>query len=131
MSNPYDQTRDPRTGRPPLPATDAARARREERDALEEAVSALEGAAPPEEKGRDAEQGERPEALAQFAESARHGEESPKSPTADKETAPRPASNEDKHEVAASLLNEGAGGENPDPHAHGVDRLPDRIIDRG
>ena len=120
-----DQTRDPRTGRPPLPATDANRAKREERDALEEAVNALEGApeAPPD--------GERPEALAQFAESARHGEDSPKSPTADEETAPRPTSNEDKHDVATRLLKEGAEGEKPDPHAHGVDRLPDRIIDRG
>ena len=111
-----DQTRDPRTGRPPLPATDANRAKREERDALEEAVNALEGA---------------PEALAQFAESARHGEDSPKSPTANEETAPQPTSNEDKHDVATRLLKEGAEGEKPDPHAHGVDRLPDRIIDRG
>lgn len=98
--------------------------RREERDALETAVSALEG-------GAKDEQGQRPEALAQFAQSARDGEKSPKKPTADAETAARPTDNADKHEVATRLLNEGAEGEHPDPHEEGVDRLPDRILDRG
>ena len=74
---------------------------------------------------------QRPEALAQFAQSARDGEESPKKPTADEETAPRTDLNADKHEVATRLLNEGAEGEHPDPHEEGVDKLPDRIIDRG
>lgn len=129
MSDPYDQTRDQRTGRPKQQATKPGdSAKREERDALEEAVSALEGKAPEEEK---AEGGERPEALAQFAQSARKGEDSPKSPTADEETAPEPASNADKHDVATRILNEGAEGKHPDPHEEGVDRLPDRIIDRG
>ena len=77
------------------------------------------------------EKGQRPEALAQFAQSAREGEESPKKTTADTETAPRPTSNADKHEVATRLLNEGADGEHPDPHEEGVDKLPDRIRDRG
>lgn len=99
------------------PKKPAAEASREERDALESAVNALEG--------------ERPEALRQFAQSAREGEESPKSPTADRETAPKPTSNADKHGVATRLLNEGAEGEHPDPHEEGVDRLPDRILDRG
>lgn len=122
----HDETRDPRTGRPPLPEakSDAAAAKRDERDALKKAVSALDGEA--EEGG-----GERPEALAQFAQSARDGEDSPKENTADAETAPVPTSNDDKHDVATRLLNEGADGENPDPHEEGVDRLPDRIKDRG
>ena len=133
MSKPYDQSRDPRTGRPPQPDThkhraDADSARREERRALEDAVKALEG----EPSGGKGERGgERPEALAQFAESARRGEEAPKELTADEETAPKPGSNKDKHDVATRLLNEGAEGEHPDPHEEGVDRLPDRIIDRG
>jgi hypothetical protein len=129
MSDPYDQTRDPRTGRPKQQAAKPVdSAKREERDALEEAVSALEGEAAPEEE--KVEGGERPEALAQFAQSARKGEDSPKSPTADEETAPEPASNADKHDVATRILNEGAEGKHPDPHEEGVDRLPDRIIDR-
>jgi hypothetical protein len=33
--------------------------------------------------------------------------------------------------VATRILHEGAEGEHPDPHAEGVDQLPDRIIDRG
>ena len=137
MSKPYDQSRDPRTGRPPQQgtreerdtATAAASARREEREALESAVKALEGEAAPGGKARSG--GERPEALSQFAESARHGEESPKEQTADRETAPRPTSNREKHEVAERLLHKGAEGDTPDPHEEGADRLPDRIIDRG
>ncbi|WP_421695324.1 hypothetical protein [Aestuariivirga sp.] len=123
MNNTDDQTRHQRTGgaaesspKAP-PAMKIAEAKREEKEALETAVSALEG--------------ERPEALAQFAESARDGEESPKELTADEETAPRPTSNRDKHDVATRLLHEGAEGEHPDPKAEGVDKLPDRIIDRG
>lgn len=102
------------------PAEVQAEAKREERDALASAVEALEG-----------ETGERPEALSQFAESARRGEESPKPLTADKETKPRPTDNRTKHEVATRLLHDGAEGEHPDPQEEGVDRLPDRIIDRG
>jgi hypothetical protein len=128
MSDPYDQTRDPRTGRPPQPATRRGEsAKREERDALETAVNELEGEAPETVKK---EGGERPEALAQFAQSAREGEDSPKENEADQDTAPEPASNADKHDVATRLLNEGAEGNHPDPHEEGVDKLPDRIIDR-
>ena len=127
MSNSYDQTRDPRTGRPPQPATKPGEnAKRDERDALETAVNALDGEAPEKEKG-----GERPEALAQFAQSARKGEDSPKEPSADEEKPAEPTSNADKHEVATRLLNEGAEGKHPDPHEEGVDKLPDRINDRG
>lgn len=116
MNEREDQNRSPAT----RPGEAQAEAKREERDAIASAVEALEGTP-----------SERPEALAQFAESAREGEDSPKPLTADDETKPRPTSNRDKHEVATRLLNEGADGEQPDPHAEGVDRLPDRIIDRG
>ncbi len=68
---------------------------------------------------------ERPEALAQFAESAR-GQKSKKL-TADEHTAPIPTDNREKHKVAETLLNEGAHGKKPDPEEAGVDKLPDRI----
>jgi hypothetical protein len=129
MSEPYDQTRDPRTGRPPQPSAKPGEGpKREERDALQKAVNELEGRAPHKEKQ---DGGERPEALAQFAQSARKGEDSPKENQADQETAPEPTSNADKHDVATRLLNEGAEGKHPDPHEEGIDKLPDRIIDRG
>lgn len=94
--------------------------KREETDALQQAVNDL--------GDRD---GQRPEPLRQFAESAREGEDAPKELEADAETRPRPVSNRTKHEVATRLLHEGAEGEHPDPKAEGVDQLPDRIIDRG
>lgn len=99
-------------------------AKRDERDALETVVNTLDGT-------ERVEGEQRPEALAQFAKSARKGEKSPKENTADKETAPRPTANRDKHEVAERLLHKGAKGETPDPQEEGADRLPDRIIDRG
>ena len=104
------------------PADAQAEAKREERDALASAVHALEG---------DSGKGQRPEALRQFAESAREGEDSPKPLTADRQTAPRPVSNKDKHGVATRILHDGAEGEHPDPKEEGADRLPDRIVDRG
>lgn len=134
MSDKYDQTRDPRTGRPAQPdakdrpAEKFAEAKREEQDALETAVSSLEGDRG---AGKDGPSGERPEALSQFAESAREGEDTPKDLTADRDTAPKPTSNRDKHDVATRILHDGAEGEHPDPKAEGVDRLPDRIVDRG
>jgi hypothetical protein len=78
------------------------------------------------------EGGQRPEALAQFAESAREdsGETLPKELTANAETAPIPTDNVVKHEVATQLLNDGAHGLEPDPDAAGEDRLPDRINTR-
>lgn len=134
MSDSYDQTKDPRTGRPAQPdskerpAVKVAEAKKEERSALETAVTALEGGGASQ---QDHPAGQRPEALSQFAESAREGEDQPKDLTADRETAPKPTSNRDKHEVATNILNDGAQGEHPDPKAEGVDRLPDRIVDRG
>jgi hypothetical protein len=98
-----------------------APARREERESIEHAVNALD----------DQDDGQRPEALSQFAESARDGEEAPKDLTADRQTMPRPTANKTKHKVATRILHDGAKGEHPDPQAEGVDQLPDRIIDRG
>jgi len=95
-------------------------ARRTERDVLRAAVNDL--------GDRD---GQRPEALRQLAESAREGEDAPKSLVADRKTKPQPVPNPVKHRVATRILHEGAEGEHPDPHAEGVDQLPDRIIDRG
>jgi hypothetical protein len=102
----------------------AAQTRRDEKDAIESAVSALDGPAPD-------TAGERPEALSQLAQSAREGERSPKDIAADIETAPEPQSNVDKHDVASRILKKAAEGEHPDPREEGADRLPDRIIDRG
>jgi hypothetical protein len=96
-----------------------APAKSEERDTLRKAVNALDG-----------EDGQQPEALSQFAESARKGEESPKDMEARRQTSPKPASNTLKHKVATSILHDGANGEVPDPKEQGVDRLPDRITDR-
>ena len=74
-------------------------------------------------------EGERPEALAQFGQSAReeNAGKSPKGIVADGETAPMPTDNSTKHDVATRLLNDGAHGSEPDPDAAGEDRLPDRI----
>jgi hypothetical protein len=96
--------------------------KRDEIDALQTAVNDL---------GDGDGDGQRPEPLRQFAQSARDGEESPKDLEADGETKPRPTSNKVKHKVATRILHDGAEGEHPDPHAEGVDQLPDRIIDRG
>ena len=75
--------------------------------------------------------GERPEALAQFAEAAREdkGKPAPREQAADAHSQPIDTSNPDKHDVATRLLEEGALGDEPDPKEAGVDKLPDRIVD--
>lgn len=82
-------------------------------------------------KAKPSAEGQRPEALAQFAQSARekNSEKAGKKLTADRHTEPLPTDNADKHEAATKLLNEGAKGSKPDPDEAGVDRLPDRIIE--
>jgi hypothetical protein len=72
--------------------------------------------------------GERPEALAQFAKAAKAQEttKAARSLTADRDTAPIATDNVDKHDVAETLLRQGAQGEAPDPEAAGEDKLPDR-----
>ena len=96
-----------------------APAKSEERDNLRKAVNALDG-----------EDGHQPEALSQFAESAREGEERPKELEARRQTSPKPVSNALKHKVATRILHDGANGDVPDPKDRGVDQLPDRITDR-
>lgn len=72
---------------------------------------------------------ERPEALAQFAESARRGERSGVAGlTATKATAPIPTDSKTKDEAAARVLREGATGEDLSADEY-VDRLPDRILE--
>jgi hypothetical protein len=72
---------------------------------------------------------QRPEALAQFAETART-EKRKERPglVADNDTAPIPTNSKAKDEAATKVLQEGATGED-----HGseeaIDRLPDRIIE--
>ncbi len=84
------------------------------------------------EKKRMKSEGQQPEALAQFAKSARRDDPRPPKNglVADSETSPIPADNAEKHSVAEELLNEGAHGEQPDPESAGVNELPDRILDK-
>lgn len=71
---------------------------------------------------------ERPEALAQFAESAREGErEGVKGPWATKATEPIPTDPKAKQEAATRILAEGATGEDFNSE-EAVDALPDRIL---
>jgi hypothetical protein len=139
-SQSYDPTRDPRTGRPPL-AADADKAKREgdeasetsgneERRAIEQAQRELDASSEGRRTVAPTPEGERPEALAQFGQSAReeNSGKSPKDMVADDETAPIPTDNPTKHDVATKLLNDGAHGREPDPDAAGEDQLPDRIV---
>jgi hypothetical protein len=141
-SDSYNPTKDPRTGRPPLPA-DAEKAKseadagpnssgNEERRALEQAQRDLDDSSEGRRTVAPTPEGERPEALAQFGQSAReeNSGKSAKDIVADDETAPMPTDNPTKHDVATKLLNEGAHGKKPDPDAAGEDRLPDRITQK-
>ena len=72
---------------------------------------------------------QRPEALAQFAETARDKKrEDRPGLTADKATAPIPTDSKAKDKAATKVLQEGVTGED-----HGaeeaIDKLPDRIIE--
>jgi hypothetical protein len=72
---------------------------------------------------------QRPEALAQFAETART-KKSKERPglVADKDTAPIPTDSKAKDDAATKVLQEGATGEDHGAEA-AIDRLPDRIIE--
>jgi hypothetical protein len=71
---------------------------------------------------------ERPEALAQFAESAREGErEGVKGISATKATEPIPTDPKAKQEAATRILAEGATGEDLNSE-EAVNALPDRIL---
>ncbi len=75
---------------------------------------------------------QQPEALAEFAQSARKnpvtGEEDDKALTATGHTKPIPTDNKSKHDAATKILNEGATGEDHDVE-EAVDKLPDRITE--
>jgi hypothetical protein len=72
---------------------------------------------------------QRPEALAQFAETARtdHRKDRP-GLVADEATAPIPTGSEEKDEAATKVLWEGTTGEDSGAEA-AIDKLPDRILD--
>jgi len=72
---------------------------------------------------------QRPEALAQFAETARTDRRADKPGlVADQATSPLPTSSEAKDDAATKVLREGATGEDHGAEA-AVDRLPDRILE--
>ncbi|MGE3873075.1 MAG: hypothetical protein AB7F74_08975 [Parvibaculaceae bacterium] len=72
---------------------------------------------------------ERPEALAQFAESARKGErEGVKGVAATKATEPIPTDPKAKDDAATRILAEGATGKDMDAE-EAVEELPDRILE--
>lgn len=72
---------------------------------------------------------ERPEALAQFAETARDEKRKDRPGlTADRSTSPIPTDSKAKDKAATKVLQEGVTGK--DHGAEGaIDKLPDRIID--
>jgi hypothetical protein len=72
---------------------------------------------------------QRPEALAQFAETARTDRRTDKPGlVADPATSPIPTNSEAKDEAATKVLQEGATGEDHGAEA-AVDKLPDRILE--
>lgn len=73
---------------------------------------------------------QQPEALAEFAETARSADPKgeKKSLDADQHTNPIPTQNQDKHQAATDILKKGAAGEDVDVEAE-VEDLPDRIND--
>ncbi len=72
---------------------------------------------------------QRPEALAQFAETARTDQRKDRPGLiADEATQPIPTSSEAKDEAAAKVLREGATGEDLGSE-EAIDKLPDRILD--
>lgn len=76
---------------------------------------------------------ERPEALAEFAETARREKQKgpvPKPLTANEHTMPIPEDNAKKHDAATRVLQEGATGEDRGAE-EAVRRTQDRIIESG
>jgi len=72
---------------------------------------------------------QRPEALAQFAESARTDQRTERPGlVAGEATAPFPTDSQEKDEAAAKVLHEGATGEKTGAEA-AIDKLPDRILE--
>jgi hypothetical protein len=75
-------------------------------------------------------QKQQPEAVAEFAETARHESsgKDPKDMTADQHTKPIPTQNKVKHEVAEKILSSGAHHEKIDIEET-VEPIPDRVIE--
>lgn len=75
---------------------------------------------------------QRPEALAEFAESARHqpatGKPGRKPLDADEHAVPIPEDNKKKHDAATKVLQEGATGEDKGSE-EAIDKLHDRIAE--
>ena len=158
MSHPvettYDATRDPRTGRPILPI-DADNTRKAEAESLpltdednqgidigdDDAVGEEDD--PPHELEADDElidentldeetvEGERPEALAKFAEVARNDDGKPvrNGTEATAETAPIPTDPAQKQDAATRVLREGVLKQDQGAD-EAIDRLPDRTDPR-
>jgi hypothetical protein len=75
-----------------------------------------------------ARKGERPEALASFAEASRPGGKKPPGLLADEHTAPVPTDSKMKDKAAKKVLQEGVTHEDKGAE-EAIDRLPDRIIE--
>lgn len=69
---------------------------------------------------------QQPEALAEFAESARHDNDTGKPEVATSHTQPKPEPNRIKHDAATRVLNEGATGRDKGAD-EAVARTQDRI----
>jgi hypothetical protein len=80
--------------------------------------------------GTEEKKGQRPEALATFAEAARHDGVKPSKLglTADKHTEPIPTNSKDKDIAATKVLQEGVTGEDKGAE-EAIDKLPDRILE--
>ena len=157
VENSYDATRDPRTGRPILPkdADNARKAEAESRPLTDEDNRGIDfgegdgssvgeeddllqemGAEDGELTGEDTVagetvEGERPEALAKFAEVARNEDGKPvRSGTqATAETAPIPMDPAQKQDAATRVLREGVLKQEQGAD-ESIDRLPDRTDPR-
>lgn len=123
MTNPsdsnFDATRDPRTGRPLLPI-DAHNNRKAEAES--------QPVTPPD---RQVHEGERPEALAKFAEVARNDDGQPvrNGTEATEQTAPIPTDPRQKQDAATRVLREGVLKQDQGAE-EAIDRLPDRTAPR-
>jgi hypothetical protein len=154
--NTYDATRDPRTGRPilPLDADNTSKADAEsvplteednqgidlgdddavsEKDDLPREMVDKDDDELIDEETRDQEsvEGERPEALAKFAEVARNDDGKPvrNGTEANAENVPIPADPTQKQDAAARVLREGVLKQEQGAD-EAIDRLPDRTAQR-
>ena len=80
--------------------------------------------------GTENKKGQRPEALATFAEASRHDGVKPSNLglTADEHTAPIATNSKDKDIAATKVLQEGVTGKDKGAD-EAIDKLPDRIVE--